>query len=302
MNNDRLTCDERVIWQDIELEVPHSWEMLRQGLLYDRGLSVFWDRAEERLQLAWQRKAEPPDFGRLLSDLKARESAAHAAHPDTTPKPEWIPLPAVPAWHGIVLRQGDRLTTRAARYDPAGRTLLEVGICWGTAREPDLEAQLLSGVRLHPPQARRTWRAMGLHAQIPWDLNLTACHSLPGGVVWTFQDRRGRRTASVQRLAFPDVRLQSSLRDWLLKQLPPRFNAGRQQAATTPAPHPFEIVDSTCWLCHTPAAWRVRRCDAACICSAEARIYHWSTQACRGPLPTVELTCACGPLPGIPHP
>jgi hypothetical protein len=297
-----LTCDERVVWQDIELDVPRSWEMLRQGLRFDRGLSVFWDRSEERLQLAWQREAAAPDFGRLLSDLKARELAAHAANPDETPKPEWIPLPVLRPWHGVVIRQGDRLTTRAACYVPDMRTMIEVGICWGTDRRPDLEAGLLSGIRALPPQAIRTWRAMGLHAQVPAELPLTACHPLPGGVVWVFQDRQGRRMASVERLAFPGIRLQASLSDWLLQQRPPRFKADGRSFATSRSPHPFEVAASTCWFSHHPAAWRVRRCDAACVCPAEARVYHWWSQASRGPLPEVAVACACGPLPGLPRP
>lgn len=301
MNATTLTGNERVVWQDIELHVPRSWEMLRQGLRFDRGLSVFWDRSEERLQLAWQRDAATPDFGRLLSDLKARELAAHATAPDTTPKPEWIPLPAPPSWHGLVMRQGDRLTTRAACYVPASRTLLEIGILWGANRHPDLEARLLAGIRILPPQAQRTWRALGLDAQVPADLNLTACHCLPGGEVWTFQDRRGRRMVSVQRLAFPAARLQStSLRDWLVRQLPPRFKSGEPAVAKGSAPHPLEIVPSACRPCLKPVAWRVRRCDAACVCPAEARLYHWAAQAGDGPIPAVALRCACGPLPAIP--
>ncbi|NQT94512.1 MAG: hypothetical protein HQ559_17280 [Lentisphaerae bacterium] len=294
MNKEALTCDERVVWQDIEFQVPHGWEMLRWGLQYERGLCVFWDRADERLQLSWQRDAACPDFERLLSDLRAQEAAAHAADPEQHPAAEWLPLPAVSSWHGCVMCQDGELTTRAACYVPELRTLVEVGICWGSDRVPELESELLSRIRVRSPRALRTWRALGLHAEVPSDLRLAACHCLPGGVSWRFQDRRGRRTAAMERLAFPSTRITTTLRDWLAKQLPPRYKPVRRLAAPKRGSHAIEVIESRCLPSLSPLAWRIRHMDAATLCPRESRLYHWSAQSCSGPVPEIALECLCG--------
>lgn len=291
-------CNAAVVWQDISLRLPRSWELVRYGLNYNRGACTFSDELHERLQLSWDRGMDCPDFGRLLSDLQSREHAAHAPGSNGHREVDFLPLPAIADWHGVVIMQGGRTVTRAACYFAEGRTLVETAVFWQGQRDVHLERAMLANIRVAERGARRKWEALGICAEVPGEMDMVSCRCLPGDTRWCFRGKKTFPLVTIDRIGFSSVWLKEPLRDWLQKRIPKRSSVLRRGTRQTGAGHPLEYLASTRSrgsLGFLVGA-RVTRNDYACVCPGEQRVYHVVTETTGNDSVLLKIRCSCGEL------
>lgn len=293
-----MICDAKLVWQDIEMSLPRSWEMVRYGMNYDRGACVFFDELDERLLVAWERKAKRPDFDRLCSDLRARETAAYAESPDGRVAPEFLDLAGAGEWRGLAIASGGEVKTRAARYFTEAGALLETTIFWKRERDVGAERALLSAVRPVDSGGWRAWRAFGIDAEIPADMKLVACRCLPGDTQWEFRGRSNYPWTMIRRMAFPDIWLKEPLRDWLQRQPPGGSSEIGRTAHTAGAVHDMTIIATrrARGKLGPVTGARVFRHDYACVCPREKRVYHAATEVTAQAPIQLLLRCECGDL------
>lgn len=287
---------ERILWQGLQLDIPRSWEMVRYGLAYARGLCAFADPYRERLLFAWQRDCEQPEFGRLISDLAA---SARAAADDDDRASVAIETPDLPeGWHGLVIADGHETRTRAARYFEPQRILVEITIFWPDVRDTETEYRVFDGMDVAESGPWRSWRAFGIAADVPEALFLQDLRCLPADVTLTFgRHKRRHPRLTVRRMGFVDIWLKGPLEDWLAGQL----KGWRIRSRET---RPSSAGHAVCWMTasrHRPApagllGLRLRRRDAAVLCPAEQRVYHVSIVDGRRSSRTPGLACSCGAL------
>ncbi|TFH17855.1 MAG: hypothetical protein E4H02_01730 [Lentisphaerales bacterium] len=293
-----MASDTTTIWQGIEVTTPASWEMLRFGSRRERGACSFSDEFAERLQLSWAREAERPDFERLISDLRAKYETEYADDPGEDPPPDFLDLPAYDHWHGLVIIEGEKHTTRAARYFPETQALVEMTFLWEASRDDSVEHKVLQSVKVHMPSERQRWKAFGIDAEIPGDLRLSACKCLPGDAQLSFAGRRSLPSVTIRRMAFPSVWLKEPLGNWLLNQLPGRSRVQTRNSVATSAGHSVEQIVSirSRGSLGFLLGLRITRLNQACLCPREQRVYHVATDARREATRLVSLRCECGSL------
>jgi hypothetical protein len=293
-----VECNAAVVWQDINLRLPRSWELVRYGLNYNRGACTFSDELHERLQISWQRDTDCPDFGRLLSDLQSKERAAHAAGPNGQSNVEFLPLPAITDWHGVVIMQGGGTVTRAACYFAEQRTLVETAVFWQSERDVHAEHAILSNTRVAERSSRRKWQALGICAEVAAEMDMVSCRCLPGVTQWCFRGKKTFPSVTIDRIGFSSVWLKEPLRDWLQKRIPERSRVLRRETRETRAGHPMENVVSTRSRGHFGflVGARVTRSDYACVCPDEQRVYHVVTETTGKDSDLLKIRCPCGDL------
>jgi len=289
-----MTNETRTIWQDIEIRLPADWEMTRFGRRYEQGACTFSDALHERLQLAWQRTASCPDLARLLSDLKAKESAA-AGKAGSVHMTE---LAGPDGWIGFALRRDRTTTTRAARYFEDAATLIEVTLSWQGRRDKTLEEELLGHVRVLCPSDWRAWRAFGIDAEVPTALHLAECRCLPGNAELVFRSARPHPSVTIRRLGFPSAWLKQKLSDWLKTRIPEPFTATARRAETVQPGHELVHITSVRPKGHLGKITRKQtwRHDWASLCPREERVYHVSAETDTANERPARLRCACGAL------
>ena len=289
--------ERRVVWQDVELRLPRSWDMVRFGLHYGRGVCTFADPFAERLQVSWQRDTPPPDFERLLSDLHAAERTG-GARGDADADVRTETLAMGDGWHGLVVERGGGVTTRAARYDASCRALMEAVLFWERERRADIEANLLHHLQFSPAAERRTWQAFGISADVPAGLALADCRCLPADVTLAFRERRSPRSASIRRMGFVTVWLKDPLQDWLRMTVPGPCRVLSALTRATGAGHELAILETRRRgrLSRPLVGRKPSRFDYAAVCSAEQRLYHVVEVRPPSQPPLIRLSCACGPI------
>jgi len=293
-----MAHDTTVVWQDIEVSVPSSWELVRYGLHYERGVCTFSDELEERLQLSWQRDIGQPDFERLLSDLKSKEHVEDSDDAEQHRVPEFSPLPGPEAWHGVVITRQDGIVTRAARHFGPHKTLVEATVLWQTGRDAETETGVLSSIRVAGKTEWSKWQAFGIWAEVPRAMRLVSCQCLPGKTQWSFQGKKTFPTVAISRVGFASVWLKEPLRDWLQKQVPERSRVLRRVTKQTGAGHSMEQITSTRSRGHLGflVGAKITRNDYACLCPGEERVYHVVIETTGGTPDLVRLRCRCGDL------
>jgi hypothetical protein len=262
--------DNLVVWHGLHVEAPDEWEILQYSRRSDEGDLAWADRHEYRLQLFWRHAPQSPDLSRIMMDYRARllEDGAKAVRMEKTQE-----------WHGLI-DDTTRGSSRFGRYLKTSERLVEAVFLWPDGRSREQEQAILSSIREEPTSSDgcRRWRAFGLDARVPSDLDLSACEVLPANAKWTFSDgQRARQSWHFERLGMLDQWLRDSPADWLAGKEPPNLSERRQQTLVA-AGHTVTLVNGFVPALNFPKlGQRTNRFAAAAwVCPADGRLYHAS--------------------------
>jgi len=296
------------IWRHIRLELPADWEMLQFSRNMVAGRCAFADRTQFRAELSWQAVSGPPDLERLASDYLAKRrldgTIAGGVSPRRDSRGGDVPptLARVGEWHGLRCHEGGLLTSRFSRYLGEEGCLIEFVLLWPQGLDASLEADILARVAAERPWPGgwRRWRAFGLDALAPGNLDLVECVAQPALARLGFADAREEHQVTFERLGMVPQWLRGSVRDWLARQVPSDLRDASEGRAEANG----HQVEGLSGLRRGGALRRpTRYAAAAWLCPADGRLYRVAVTglgAVEGGRPALDrLSCCEGkPLRG----
>ncbi|MHC4985171.1 MAG: hypothetical protein ACYTFO_03355, partial [Planctomycetota bacterium] len=297
---------DRTIWRGIEILRPADWELSVASPAGKKGRCAFSDRYWQRLDVTWQVLNSTPKIELLLEKFRDE----HLKRTDAKDEDSLVELVGtVGGWRGFRQHRGDTVLTRALRFDPETRLVLELAVLWPEKLDTELERDLMAGVRPTDPSGpTKHWRAMGLDVQLDRAYDLTVFKPLAGRTHWEFETAgKDQRKLYIERLATPELWLKGSLADWLPKQAPAAATMLNQRAVTINEHHGQEVLTRS--KVGRFGSWRGLykvRLERAWLCEREARMYRVClTDVTRDEAFTLPADLAvrcCQPSEAIPTP
>ncbi len=203
------------IWRHFEIELPDDWELLQFSRERDVGRCAFADRYRFSCELNWRVVKGPPDFGRMVSDYRAKleeEGLQDARLRDRD------------SWHGVQGRQDQGFSSRYGCYFAEAGCLLEAVFLWPKQWDAELENRILGSIRYAPPaEGVAAWRAFGMDFRVDASLALGECTALPAHAEMVFARRSGRLEQRFARRGMVGEWLQIPLENWIQTWIPKGF-------------------------------------------------------------------------------
>src|SRR5690242_13516978 len=109
---------QQIEWMGVAFRVPEDWQIVRHSLTLDRGGLTLVDRRGQRLQLRWNTVKQEPGVERMIDHEREEQQKAGTS--------EVRALRGFGGWRVLRSTEGDKVTTRALRFDPKTSRLLEV--------------------------------------------------------------------------------------------------------------------------------------------------------------------------------
>src|SRR5450432_3448034 len=75
INASSFDLSQAISWLSLGFRVPAEWDIVRHGILFERGSLVFVDRLRQRLSVSWTECQRPPDLERLVRDFEGQPLA-----------------------------------------------------------------------------------------------------------------------------------------------------------------------------------------------------------------------------------
>jgi len=222
-----VRCDKKTIWQQIEINTPSEWEMLRYGEKPEYGNSTFSDMYKEWLQVSWQKNTDSPEMDRFVSDVKSKYLVENESEEEV---PQFFePAKKISAgWFGIVVLTDGKYTAHLVKHFNKSKILVEVALFHGEERYESLERELCSKIKISDPaEGMQTWKAFDQFYDIQETFHLEKAEINPGDIElsYTSSNLKGKKQhhpyISVHSHAFPEFVLdKQSMKEWLKEKLP----------------------------------------------------------------------------------
>lgn len=253
------------IWQQVRVELPDEWEMLRYSRNPETGHCGFADRYQIRFELHWRRVPGPPDRERMLADTMSRLQDRGVANVERTHTGDW---------DGLVGTEDGKTVSRFGRYFAAEGFLLELVFLWPDGRDANAEQDLLARVAAEPARdGMRRWRAFGLDMCVPEGFELAECRQHAARAEFVFRAPRGVGELRFVRLGMAPVWLQDPVETWLRTQVPAGVRIDEASTRQTDG-------HAVAYLAGRAKRWcrgvRLHRPECefwATICPADGRVY-----------------------------
>ena len=207
---------QRIVWRQINLEIPDEWELLQFSRDPQFGTCAFADRYQFRLEMDWRRIDGRPDFDRMISDYRARleekgmtdvRNRQHAG------------------WRGVQGARDGLLTSRFGNHLPELDLLVELVFLWPGDRDSALEQHVLATTTPEPEANDHLvhWRAFGMDMHTGRSLSLEKCIAEPGRQEFLFRNRRKFLEQRFTRLGMVGEWLHQPVADWLRTRVPKEY-------------------------------------------------------------------------------
>lgn len=283
---------QRIIWQQIGIDIPDDWEMLQYDRESREGRCAFGDRYQIRMELSWRQSEGTPDLKRSRSDYVAK-----AKRDGTIGEAE--PVDAA-GWYGLAGYLRDIYNSRFLGHLGILDYSVQVVFLWPEKRDTALEKRILGSIRAEtiPNNGHTHWKTFGMELFPRKDLMLTTCVVQPAHAAMTFGfERSSVIEERYKRLGLVSYWLKGSHLDWLRLQAP-RHTTIEWSDTERRGEHEIAMLSGTRpgHLPHSLVGKRRTYRAAAWICPADQRLYFVDTTT-TGPagetrnLPARKLRC-----------
>ncbi len=203
---------QEIVWLGMRLTTPAEWDIVRHAVSPKTGSLVMIDRRRQRLQLTWRTLQRAADLGQMIADYKSRDAQER-------PNARVTELDRVNGWRSLRRTRDENSITRALRYEPSLKRLIELVLPWPLGVEQEVEDLVLTGFEVLDlkEDSPTPWRAFGLDVVAPSGWTLQRAKIQPGQARFTFENER--RQAVCRRLGATDMWYDGQPDAWLEKDL-----------------------------------------------------------------------------------
>ncbi len=203
---------QQIVWLGMRLTVPAEWDIVRHAVSPQNGSLSLVDRRRQRLQLSWRELQRSPDVSRMIQDYKSRDA-------EQRPNAKVRELPEVNGWRALRRTNDENSLTRALRYEPECKRLIELALPWPLGVEEEIEELVLETFEVDVPagDAPTDWRAFGLDVSAPVGWRLKSVKAQAGQTKLTFESEG--KQAVLRRLSAAELWYNGQPDAWLEKDL-----------------------------------------------------------------------------------
>jgi hypothetical protein len=277
-----VQCNKKTIWQQIEINTPSDWEMLRYGQRMEFGNSTFSDMYKEWLQVSWQKNTDCPEMERFVSDVKSKYIVENE---DEEKEPQFFePVKKLSGWFGVIVLIKGEYTAHLVKYFKKSNTLIELTLLHGEIRHESLERELCSKIKLSSPhEGMQTWRTFEQRYDIPENFHVEKTTINPGDIELSYTSSilKGKKRhypyVSIHSCAFPEFVLnKQSMKEWLKEKLPKYTKITKEYGGHTPSGDEFYKIVSLRRRGHILFLFGAKyyREDNVILSNTKQRLYH----------------------------